>query len=66
VSGPQSILDFAKKAGRNGASGAEIVNQWKAQGRKGNAYMAIGQLVKSKKLKKKALKGKRGSRYSVA
>ena len=65
MSGPQSILNFMKRAGNNGVTGAEIVRRWNAEGRAGKAYTAIGKLVKTKKLKRRAVKGERGSRYSV-
>ncbi len=66
VSGPQSILNFVKRVGKKGVSGAEIVNRWNAEGRAGDAYAPIGKLVKAKKLKRDALKGQRGSRYTAA
>jgi len=65
MSGPQSILNFVKRAGKNGATGAEIVRRWNAEGRAGGAYTPISKLVKAKKLKRRAVKGERGSRYSV-
>ena len=65
MSGPQSILNFMKRAGNNGVTGDEIVRRWNAEGRAGKAYTAIGKLVKTKKLKRRAVKGERGSRYRV-
>ncbi len=65
MSGPQSILNFVKRAGKNGVTGAKIVRHWNAEGRAGKAYTAIGKLFKAKKLKRRAVKGERGSRYSV-
>ncbi|MCH8880037.1 MAG: hypothetical protein IID34_09155 [Planctomycetes bacterium] len=65
MSGPQSILNFMKRAGKNGVTGAEIVRHWNAEGRAGKAYTAIGKLIKAKKLKRRAVKGERGSQYSV-
>ena len=65
MSGPQSILNFVKRAGKNGVTGAKIVRHWNAEGRAGKAYTAIGKLVKAKKLKRRAVKGERGSQYSV-
>ena len=65
VSGPQSILNFVKRAGKRGVNGAEIVKRWNAEGRAGGAYTPISKLVKAKKLKRRAVKGERGSRYSV-
>ena len=66
VSGPQSILAFVKQAGEKGATGAEIVKHWTSEARKGGAYTTISKLVKDKKLKKRTIKGQRGSRYAVA
>lgn len=65
VSGTKSILNFVKKAGRSGASSAQISKQWKSEGRSGAPYVTLGQLVRSRKLKKKSLKGRRGSTYTV-
>jgi len=66
VSGPQSILNFVKRAGKRGVNGAEIVKRWNAEGRAGGAYNTIGKLVTAKKLKKRTLTGQRGSRYTAA
>ena len=65
MSGPQSILNFVQRAGKNGVNGAKIVRHWTAEGRAGKAYTAIGKLVKAKKLKRRAVKGERGRQYSV-
>ncbi len=65
MSGPRSILNFVQRAGKNGVSGAKIVRHWNAEGRAGKAYTAISKLVKAKKLKRRAVKGERGSWYSV-
>ncbi len=65
MSGPQSILNFVKRAGKNGVTGAAIVRRWNAEGRAGRTYTAISKLVKAKKLKRRAVKGERGSQYSV-
>ncbi len=61
MSGPELILNFARRAGKDGVSGAEIVEHWKSKGRAGEAYTVIGKLVKAKQLKKHAVKGQRGS-----
>lgn len=63
VSGLDSVFGFVKSAGKKGATTSEIVGHWKSEGRSGNGYTALGQLVKEKKLKKQPLKGGRGSRY---
>jgi len=63
MSGPESILAFVKKAGKKGATTAEIVKNWKSQGRSGDGYTKLGELVKAKKLKREPLKGQPGSRY---
>ena len=65
MSGAKSILNFVKRAGKNGVTGAKIVRHWNAAGRAGKAYTAIGKLVKAKKLKRRAVKGERGGWYSV-
>ncbi len=65
VSGPEAVLNFVRRAGKNGASGAEIEKHWNSRGRKAGVYNTIGKLVKEKKLKKQAVKGEKGSRYTV-
>jgi hypothetical protein len=65
-SGPQSILDFVKAKGAAGARTSEVNKHWKAEGRAGDAYVTLGQLVKQRQLKRKNLKGQRGSRYIAA
>src|SRR5690606_26947469 len=52
VSGTQSILNLVKAAGSKGVSSAEITKHWKSEGRSGLPYIALGQLVKARKLKK--------------
>jgi hypothetical protein len=47
-------------------SSAEITKHWKSEGRSGLPYIALGQLVKARKLKKTDLKGQRGSQYTLA
>lgn len=66
TSGTQSILQFVSKGNRNGATGGEIANHWKAEGRAGSSYNIINMLIKAGKLKKKKLKGERGSMYVAA
>ncbi len=65
-SGHVSIIDFVTAKGGKGATTAEVNEHRKAEGRAGNAYVTLGQLTKQKKLKRKNLKGERGSRYTVA
>lgn len=65
ISGTKSILDFVKKAGKGGASSSDISKQWKSEGRSGEPYVTLGQLVKTRKLKKKSIKGTRGSVYTA-
>lgn len=66
ATGSESILQFLSGAGRGGASGADIVKHWNKEGRSGGAYKVLGDLVKSKQLKKRKVKGERGSRYAAA
>jgi hypothetical protein len=63
ISGDQSILAFIKS--KINPVGREIEAHWKAEGRKGRAINKVSKLVKDKKLKRTALKGERGSRYSL-
>ena len=65
VSGTDSILRFVKQAGAKGTTGGQIDKHWKSQGRAGSAYNILGQLVKAKKIKRRRLKGKRGSAYTA-
>jgi hypothetical protein len=47
-------------------TGGQITKRWKAQGRGVGCCNTIGMLVKAKKLKRRAVKGKkRGSLYVV-
>ena len=64
-SGLQSIIDFVASKGAKGATTSEINQHWITEGRRGSAYVTIGQLTKKKKLKRQNLKGERGSRYTV-
>ena len=66
MTGHESILSFVRKAGRTGVPGAEIAKHWKAEGRGAGVYVEIGRLVEQKRLKRKDLKGQRGSLYRAA
>lgn len=66
VSGLDSIMGLVKSAGKKGVTTSEIVGHWKSEGRSGNGYNALGQLVKEKKLTKEKLKNAKGSRYKAA
>ena len=66
VSGTQSILAFVKKAGAKGATGADIAGLWKKEGRAGSSYNIINAMLKKGMLKRKKLKGERGSAYRAA
>ena len=59
------VLGVIKKAGAKGAIGAQISKAWRAAGRPGDAYNTLGELTKAKKIKRRPLKGKRGSLYVV-
>jgi hypothetical protein len=65
VSGLDSILAFVKSAGKKGVTTAEIVKYWKAEGRSGDGYTTLGELVTAKKLKREKIEGAKGSRYTV-
>ena len=65
VSGLDSILAFVKTAGKKGVTTAEIVKYWKAEGRSGDGYTTLGELVTAKKLKREKIEGAQGSRYTV-
>lgn len=66
VSGLDSVMGFVKSTGKKGATTTEIVAHWKSEGRSGNGYTTLTQLVKEKKLTKEKLKGAKGSRYKAA
>ncbi len=66
VSGPQSLLNFVRSAGRSGAASSELASHWKSEGRSGEPYITLGHLVKKKALKRRDLKGRRGSQYRLA
>ena len=59
------VLAVIKKAGAKGATGAEISKAWRAAGRPGDAYNALSELGKAKKIERRPLKGKRGSLYVI-
>ena len=40
--------------------------EWKQAGRAGTANVTLGQLVKAKKIKRRKIRGHKGSRYTVA
>ena len=63
TTGNESILSFVKAAGAKGASGAQIVQHWKAEGRGVGCYNLLGRLIKDKKIKRRKLKGQKGSQY---
>jgi hypothetical protein len=56
-------LTFVKAAGAKGVVGGQIAKHWKAEGRGAGLYSLLGQLVKTKKIKRQKLKGEKGSRY---
>ena len=60
------IITTIKRAGAKGATGAQINKAWKVAKRPGNAYTTLGLLVKGKKIKRRKVKGKKGSVYRVA
>ena len=66
TTGAESILAFVRKAGKSGAPGSEIADHWKSEGRGQGVYPILGQLVKGKQLKRKKIKGERGSRFWAA
>ena len=66
TSGNDSIMAFVKKAGKKGVTTGEIVKHWKSEGRSGDGYNTLGQLVKEKKLKRQKIEDGMGSRYTTA
>ena len=48
----ESLLTFVKAGGPKGRASGEISKHWKSEGRSGEAFVTLGQLVKAKKLKK--------------
>ncbi len=59
------VLGVIMKAGAKGATGAAISKAWRAAGRPGDPYNTLGELSRAKKIKRRSLKGKRGSLYVV-
>jgi hypothetical protein len=66
TSGTQSVVDFVAKAGKGGASSSQISKHWKSEGRAGEPFVTLAQLIKTKRLRKQAVKGQRGSQYFSA
>ena len=61
------VLALIKAKGKTGAKSAEVATAWKRQGRKGDVYRILRNLVKAKKVKRQGIKGqKKGSVYRVA
>tara|TARA_Y100000589_G_scaffold320768_1_gene351055 strand:+ start:479 stop:1060 length:582 start_codon:yes stop_codon:yes gene_type:complete len=63
VSGDESVLAFVKA--NAGCSTAQVNEHWTTEGRSGKADNALGKLVKEGKIKRKNIKGQRGSTYSA-
>ena len=63
-SGKDSVVNFVKKS-KTPPSSSDINSHWKEEGRKGNAYVAITQLVKEGKLKRISDSKIKGSRYKT-
>ena len=63
ITGAQAVLHFVQ--GTGGATTAEIVAHWKLQGRGGKVDNTITKLVLSNRLRRQAIKGARGSRYTI-
>ena len=59
------IITTIKRAGAKGATGAQINKAWKVVKKPGNAYTTLGLLVKAKKIKRRKVKGGKGSVYRV-
>lgn len=66
TTGPVSIVAFVTAGGKGGRTTREINAHWKGEGRTGDAYVALGNLVKARTLKRQNITGKRGSRYTAA
>ncbi|GJM23602.1 MAG: hypothetical protein DHS20C16_00170 [Phycisphaerae bacterium] len=60
------IVELVKKSGAKGISSGDIKKRWAAAGRPGEPYNTLGELVRTKKIVKKNIKGQRGSRYSAS
>jgi len=59
------VVATIRKAGAKGTTGAEINKAWRAAGRPGEAYNTLGELTRAKRIKRRPLKGKPGSLYTV-
>ncbi len=59
------VLAVIKKAGAKGATGTQISKAWRAARSPGDPYNTLGELSRAKKIKRRSLKGKRGSLYVV-
>ena len=66
TSGTESVLAFVRQGGSKGRASSEVSKHWKSEGRSGDAYNALGQLTKNKKLKVQKIEGERGGRYTAA
>lgn len=64
--GLESIMDFVKSKGKAGATSGEINQNWKSEGRGATADTTLSQLTKQKKLKRRKIRGAKGSRYTFA
>jgi len=61
------VRSVIKKGGANGVTGSQITKAWKAAGRPGDAYNVLGELARTRKIKRRPIKGKkRGSLYCMA
>ncbi len=61
------LREVIKKAGSKGITGSQINKAWKSAGRPGDAYNVLGELARTKKIKRRPIKGmKRGSLYCMA
>ncbi|NOX59809.1 MAG: hypothetical protein GXP29_13270 [Planctomycetes bacterium] len=60
------IMSLVKKTGAKGVSSGDIKRRWAAAGRPGEPYNTLGELVRSKKIVRKEIKGERGSRYAIS
>lgn len=62
--GEESILAFV--GANRGADNAQLRRHWKSDGRSGVPDNALSKLCKDRKLVRTAIRGQRGSRYSLA
>jgi hypothetical protein len=65
ISGTTSVLEFVTRSGDKGVGGKDVDAHWKNEGRAGSSYNILGQLVRTKKIKRINLKGQRGSVYTA-